>query len=112
MFEELSQAIRTLDIPVESSSLATVIALRDELDARISEVVGTFDAESAWVLDGAFSMTGWLKVHTGMSGGRAAGLSTVAQRLHALPVTLSVWRDGRLSAGQIDAVMANVAPHH
>ena len=45
-------------------------------------------------------------------GENIAGLSTVAQRLHELPVTLSAWRDGWLSSGQIDAVMANVAPHH
>src|SRR3954466_11372391 len=112
MFEELAQAIRTLEIPVESSALATVIALRDELDARIAEAAGAFDADCLWALDGAFSIAGWLKAHGAMSGGRAAGLSTVAQRLHGLPVPLSAWRDGRLSSGQIDAVMANVALHH
>src|SRR3954454_14941838 len=112
MFEELAHVVDNLDIPVTGAALAEVIAVRDRLDARIAEAAGAFDADCLWALDGAVSMAGWLKAHGGMSGGRAAGLSTVAQRLHDLPVTLAAWRDSQLSSGQIDAVMANVAPHH
>src|SRR6059058_6411925 len=82
MFEELAQAIRNLDIPVESSSLAAVLALRDELDASITKALGDFDDECLWALDGAFSMAGWLKAHTGVSGGRAGGMTAAARRLH------------------------------
>src|SRR5947209_4030622 len=112
MFDELAQAIRSLDIPVESSSVAAVLALRDELDARIAEALGAFDGECLWALDGAVSMTGWLTTHTGLSRGRAHYMTQVAGRLHRLPVTAAVWRSGELSSGQIEAVMANVAPHH
>jgi hypothetical protein len=39
MFEELGDAIDGLDIPVDSDALVAVLALRDRLDARISDAV-------------------------------------------------------------------------
>jgi hypothetical protein len=60
MLEELGTAIETLDIPVDGDALAAVIALRDRLDARISDAVNAYDRAGLWELEGATSMTGWL----------------------------------------------------
>jgi hypothetical protein len=37
MFEQLGDAIGGLDIPVDGDAIAGVLALRDRLDARISD---------------------------------------------------------------------------
>jgi hypothetical protein len=39
VFEELGTVIEGLDIPVDGDALAAVMALRDRLDARISDAV-------------------------------------------------------------------------
>ena len=43
VFEKLGTAIETLDIPLDGDALAAAIALRDRLDARISDAVNAYD---------------------------------------------------------------------
>src|SRR5688500_18138516 len=105
MFEALAQAVGEMEIPADSAAIAKAIELRSRLDARIAEAVGAFDRASLWHLDAATSMTAWLKDH-GMSRRDAARATTVARRLAALPVTAGAWRDGALSAGQIDVILS------
>ena len=64
MFEQLGDAIEELDIPADGAALAAVVALRDRLDARISDAVADCDRAGLWELDGATSMTAWLTHHT------------------------------------------------
>jgi hypothetical protein len=97
MFEELGTAIDELDIPVDGAALAAVLALRDRLDARISDAVATHDRAALWELDGATSMTAWLADRAAMP------------RAHP-PVTAGAWRDGALSSGQVEAIAANLDP--
>jgi hypothetical protein len=111
MFEELGDAIEGLDIPVDGAALADVLALRDRLDARISDAVADCDRAGLWELDGATSMTAWLTHHTRMPRPRASAVTTRARKLAQLPVTAGAWRDGTLSSGQVDAVAANLDPH-
>ncbi|HKA85198.1 MAG TPA: DUF222 domain-containing protein, partial [Acidimicrobiales bacterium] len=107
MFEQLGEAIEGLDIPVDVAALAEVLALRDRLDARISDAVADCDRVGLWELDGATSMTAWLTHHTRMPRPRAAATSARARKLAQLPVTATAWRDGTLSSGQVDAIAAN-----
>ena len=72
MFEELGTAIDQLDIPADSAALAAILALRDRLDARISDAVATHDHAGLWELDGATSMTAWLTDRARMPRARAA----------------------------------------
>ena len=61
MLEDLAEAIEKLRVPTEGAALTQLLALRDRLDARIAEAVGDFDAARLWDLDGATSMTAWLR---------------------------------------------------
>jgi Domain of unknown function (DUF222) len=111
MFEQLGDAIEELDIPADGAALAAALALRDRLDARISDAVADCDQAGLWELDGATSMTAWLTHHTRMPRPRAAATTTRARKLAQLPVTAGAWRDGVLSTGQVDAITANLDPH-
>ena len=106
MFEGLAAAIDGLEIPVDGDALAAVFALRDRLDAKLADAVAGFDSAGLWDGDGATSMTAWLRDRAGLTGRRAAPISTLARRLGSLPVTAAAWRSGVLSGGQIDAVVA------
>jgi hypothetical protein len=53
MFKRLGEAIEGLDIPADGAALAAVVALRDGLDARISDAVADCDRAGLWELDGA-----------------------------------------------------------
>ena len=112
MFDGLAQEVEMLDIPMDGSALARVIALADRLQARITAAIGEFDAACLWDVVGEGSMRGWLKAHAGF--GHAAAVRTVhtASRLRRLPVTAAAWRDGSLSSGQVDAVVRIVKEHH
>ena len=111
MFEQLGDAIEGLDIPADGAALAAALALRDRLDARISDAVATHDRAGLWELDGATSMTAWLVDRAAMPRPRAAATSARARKLAQLPHTAGAWRDGRLSTGQVDAIAANLDPH-
>ncbi|MGH9003011.1 MAG: DUF222 domain-containing protein [Acidimicrobiia bacterium] len=108
MFEQLGTAVETLDIALDGDALAAVIALRDRLEARISDTIAAYDAASLWELDGATSMTGWLADRGGMARPRAAATASRARKLARLKVTPQAWRDGRLSGGQVEAIAANL----
>ncbi|HZA75822.1 MAG TPA: DUF222 domain-containing protein, partial [Acidimicrobiales bacterium] len=58
--------------------------------------------------DGATSMTAWLR-HRAQSTSRDATLATkTARRLRQLPVTAAAYGEGRLSGGQVQAIVANL----
>jgi Domain of unknown function (DUF222) len=108
MFEQLGQAIEGLDIPVDSDALMAVLALRDRLDARISDAVAAFDRAGRWELDGATSLTAWLTDRARLPRPHAAAMSSRARKLAQLPVTARAWRDGVLSGGQVEAIASNL----
>ena len=108
MFEELGTAIDQLDIPVDGAALAAILALRDRLDARISDAVAAHDRAGLWELDDATSMTAWLTDRAAMPRARAAATVSRARKLARLPVTAGAWRDGVLSSGQVEAIAANL----
>ena len=106
--EDLAEVIEGLDIPVERDALVRVLALRDQLDARIAEVAGAFDAHELWDIDGATSMTAWLRSMASMTDRSAKRLSVLAQRMRQLPVCAAAYGDGSLSGGQVEAILAQV----
>ncbi|HEY3143328.1 MAG TPA: DUF222 domain-containing protein [Acidimicrobiales bacterium] len=112
MFEQVSAtiktAIRELNVPVDGAALVVCFQLLDQFAAVVTEAVGDFDAAEAWKEDGATSMVGWLKAHTGRSGRQAAAMKRTGTRLRDLPVTSAAYRDGTLSSGQVEAIVANL----
>ena len=108
VFEQLGKAIEELDIPVTAEALAAVLALRDRLDARISDAVATNDRAGLWELDGATSMTAWLVDRATMPRPRAAATTSRAGKLAHLPLSAGAWRDGVLSTGQVEAIASNL----
>ena len=109
MFEALATAIDELEVPVEGAALAEAFALADRLASKLSAAVGVFDA-AGWDLDGATSMTAWLREAARLSGREASRVVQTASRLRSLPVTASAWAEGVVSGGQVGAVLANVSP--
>jgi len=103
--EALAVAIRELDIPVDGFTIVDALALRDRLDARITEALGAFDAAKLWDIDAATSLTAWLRAHGGLTSRSAGRLSVAARRLHQLPVCAAAYADGTLSGGQVEAIV-------
>ncbi|HTJ74834.1 MAG TPA: DUF222 domain-containing protein, partial [Acidimicrobiales bacterium] len=108
MFEDLAAAIEDLDIPLDAESLAAVVALRDRLDARIAEAVGSFEGHGWWGFDGSASMTAWLRSHGRMTARAAQRLRCVGHRLRSLPVCARAYANGTLSGGQVEAIVARL----
>ena len=81
VFEELGNAIDELDIPTDGVALTAVLALRDRLDARISDTVADHDRAGWWELDGATSMTAWLTHHTRMPRARASATTSRVRKM-------------------------------
>ncbi len=108
ILEPLTDAVDRLDLPVDSAVLTEAFALMDRFNAKLLAAVGEHDAAELWRNDGATSMTAWLRHHTRQSGRQAAGCAKTARRLRALPVTAGASRDGVLSGGQVQAIVANL----
>jgi hypothetical protein len=108
MFEQLGDAIDGLSIPVDGEALSAVLALRDRLDARISDAVAAHDRAALWEIDGATSMTAWLTDRALMPRPRAAATAALARKLAQLPETAAAWREGLLSSGQVEATASNL----
>jgi len=73
MFESLATEVDDLSIPPCSEAITEVLAIRDRLDAKISDAVSDFDRAGLWDLDSATSMTAWLRQHGAMTKREAVG---------------------------------------
>jgi hypothetical protein len=108
VLEGLAEAIGKLRVPWNSAALVQALALRDRLDALIAEAVGEFDEAHLWDIDSATSMTAWLRDQASMTSNAAHHLVSVAGRLRKLPVCAAAYRDGTLSKGQVEVILAKV----
>jgi len=110
--KELTAAVARLPIAPVAGQIEEVLALRDRLDAKISEVLRVFDAERGWAQDGSLSLTAWLAAHGRRSRREAHREALTAKRLVQLPGTATAWAGGVLSSSQVGAVVANVSAEH
>ena len=104
----LSTAIDELAVPVDAGALADCVGLLDRLMAKVLDGVAAFDEAEGWRPAGALNMTGWLRT-AGCSRAQAHNLARTAKRLAGLPVTAAAYRDGVLSTGQVQAIVANLS---
>jgi hypothetical protein len=108
ILEDLAGAIDDLELPADGRVLTEAFALADRLNAKLLDAVGEHDAAELWRNDGATSMTAWLRHHTRRSGRDAARCARTARRLRQLPVTAAAYRDGVLSSGHVQTIVANL----
>ena len=104
----LADAIDGLDLPVDNDLLAQAFGLADRLHAKLVDAVGEHDGAEMWRNDGATSMTAWLRHRASHTSRDAALCTKTARRLRQLPVTAAAYRDGALSGGQVQAIVANL----
>jgi hypothetical protein len=109
MLTRLREEIEEVEIFPVAGELKEALELRSRLDAKISSAVADFDAAGLYELDQATSMTAWLRHEARMTSRDAGRMTSIAKGLRALPVTRGAWEDGTLSAGQVQAVVANVS---
>ena len=110
--KELAAALACLAVAPVAGDIEELLALRDRLDAKISEVLRAFDAERCWAEDGSLSLTAWLAAHGRRSRKEAHREALTAKRLSQLPTTATAWAEGVLSSSQVGAVVANVPAEH
>lgn len=103
----LREAVEQVEVPADGDALAAVFELIDRLCAKASAAVAEFDAAALWGLDGATSMTAWLRHRAGMTASTAKGVASTARKLASLPVTAEAWRAGVLSGGHVQAIVRN-----
>jgi hypothetical protein len=109
MFDRLAEAIRETEVPPDAAALVEVLGLQDQLAARVLGGLGVFDAVDGWAPDGATSLTAWLRHHVGMANRDACHVARMAKYLHRLPVSAAAHADGRLSSGQLEAIVAHLS---
>ncbi|HEX7134997.1 MAG TPA: DUF222 domain-containing protein [Iamia sp.] len=110
MFDSLTDAIDTLDVPVDGDALAEVLGLRDRFDARLVEAVCAFDETNEWDrAEGCASLAAWLRIRGRMTAADAARLARTARRLRGLPTLRAAWLSGAVSGGHVAVVVANLS---
>ncbi|HEX7134764.1 MAG TPA: DUF222 domain-containing protein [Iamia sp.] len=110
MFDHLSTAIDTLDVPVDGDALAAVLGLRDRFEARLVEAVCAFDDTNEWDrAEGCASLAAWLRIRGRMTAADAARLARTARRLRCLPALRGAWLSGAVSGGHVAVVVANLS---
>jgi hypothetical protein len=110
--EELAAALACLAVAPLACEIEELLALRDRLDAKISEALRGFDAGGSWVSDGSLSLASWVAFHGRRTRKEAYREALTATRLAQLPVTAAAWAQGPLSSSQVGAVVANVSAGH
>jgi len=105
----LTEAIGALDLEPDGEEIEKALWLRDRLDAKISKALRRFDADQAWSADGSLSLTSWMAAHGRRSRRDSYHEALVARRLAELEVTATAWAEGKLSSGQVTAIVANVS---
>jgi len=111
VFEQVTALVRKAPLAADRSVLLELLALRDAVDARLTELVGTFDEAALWELDAATSMAAWLTDHAHLAVRTARALTVRAARLRHAPDTLRRWHDGQLHGGQIEMVASHLGGH-
>src|SRR5258705_2597909 len=112
MFGQLAQLVRELEVPADGDGLRESVRLAHVFDAKVAVGLCAFDRGGGWELEGSTSLTGWMKTNAGQLSVDASREARIAKRLVDLPTLTEAWTGGRLSTGQVEAVVMNVAERH
>lgn len=102
----LREAVEGLDLGCDPETLRAVLALRDQLDAKIAAALAEFDDRRLFEIDSATSTTAWLR-NQGLDGRAAGSEANRARRLRHLPATAEAFEAGELRSGHVAAILAN-----
>jgi hypothetical protein len=93
------------DETFSNDQLRELLALRSRLEAVVTRAVGAFHVTGDCALDGAASTPSRLTWQTSLSGSDAARLIRCGTALRSLPVMSAAVETGRVSIGQVDAII-------
>jgi hypothetical protein len=108
----IAALVEELEIPLHRDALQAAFDVRDQLDARIAVAVADFETAGLYELDGSVTMRSWLRQHTRCDQTSAAKVTSTGRKLAALPLLRDAVLEGRLSGGQLDIILANIAQRH
>jgi hypothetical protein len=112
MYVALRDAIEHLDEPALPGDLVEAFTLLDQLTAHLTHAVGRLERSGAFETETLTSPSSWLTHFARRTGGQASTITKAARKIIQLPVTGNAWRDGTLSSGHVDAILANVKARH
>lgn len=104
----LLTTVEEMEVGTDAHSLRDALAASDRLNAKIAVALGTFEASGEWEIEGATSLTSWLREHADLPAGQATWLARCGRRMRDLPVTAQAWLSGRLSGGHVKAILTNL----
>lgn len=107
---QVGELIAQLEVAVDGEELAEMHRLREVLLIKTMRPLRIFDSEGLYQLSHCRSTAAFLERSAGVAPGDAALAVKMARRLGSMPETLAAAEDGRLSSGQVRAVVANVTP--
>src|SRR5215208_6214770 len=105
VLDQLVRAIDELPRSLANDEVRALLALHDRFTARVSAAIDGVDPAA----DGCVNLAQWLRACGARSAREAHALAKRSRRLHECPEVATAWEDGRLSTGQIDAVVAAVS---
>ncbi len=104
----LTEAIEEFEPPSDGPSITEALAVRDQFEAKLALGIAAFDTAGLWGLDHATSAVAWLRTQ-GLTTGVAVNLVRTGRRASQVPELGAAWLDGRLSGGQVQAIVANLS---
>jgi len=87
-----------------------LLAAQERLSALAMAVVGEWDAEQAWALDGALSPVAWLAHRAPLTRQDASTLVRTARHVHAHEKTAEALNAGDITAAHVE-IAAQAAKH-
>jgi hypothetical protein len=87
-----------------SERLQELPEVRERLDAEVLRLVGSWDRDRAWEIDGALSPRAWLTHRTPASGAEAGRLVENARLVDQQPEVAAALSDGDMTVGHVDGI--------
>ncbi|MFA5885679.1 MAG: DUF222 domain-containing protein, partial [Acidimicrobiia bacterium] len=93
-----------------SAAVLELVAARERLDALLLAVVGEWDGDQGWALDGALSPVAWLAHRAPVTRQDASSLVRTARHVAAHEATAKALDAGDISAAHVE-IAAQAAKH-
>lgn len=103
----LLTTVDAIEVGADADSLRDALAGADRLQAKLVVALGAFIQTGEWDIEGYGSPIAWLRDHGRMPVGQAGWMVRAAKRLRDFPAVAEAWLSGVLSAGHVQAIVAN-----
>ena len=103
----LLEVVESMELGTDADSMRDALAAVDRMQAKLAVAVAAFIDAGDWEIDGSPSPIAWLREHGRMSSGHAGWLARMAKRMGEFPAVAEAWCSGKLSGGQVQAIVAN-----